>query len=120
MPSPPSRNEQHISAMSPRQLTRQNTILQSTSVSPAEKDKLQQSAALYENYVEAMKNGQKEKTDLLLEQYLSELRAPMARSNDLQQQMSERKHQMDFIIQNQQFMLQKQDQTIDRLVTMQQ
>ncbi|KAF9081926.1 hypothetical protein BGX29_004177, partial [Mortierella sp. GBA35] len=53
------------------------------------------------------------------EQCLSELKAPMARSNDLQQQMSEMKQQMDFIIQNQQLMLQKQDQTLDRLVTMQ-
>ncbi|KAF9141525.1 hypothetical protein BG015_001261 [Linnemannia schmuckeri] len=121
MPSPSPRADQHFSAMSPRQLTRQNTILQSTSVSPAEKDTLQQSAALYESYIEAMKNGQKEKADLILgnfEQCLSELKAPMARSNDLQQQMSEMKQQMDSIIQNQQLMLQKQDQTLDRLATM--
>ncbi|KAF9082557.1 hypothetical protein BGX29_003759, partial [Mortierella sp. GBA35] len=122
MPSPSSITGQYFSAMSPRQLTRQNTILQSTSVSPAEKDKLQQSAALYENYVEAMKNGQKEKADMILgdfEQCLSELKAPMARSNDLQQHMSEIKQQIDAIHHNQQLMLEMQQQTLDRLAVIQ-
>ncbi|KAG0275350.1 hypothetical protein BGZ95_008901, partial [Linnemannia exigua] len=117
-----SRPRRSFSAMSPRQLSRQNTILQSTSISLEEKDKLQQSAALYESYVEAMKNGQKVKADLILhdfEQCRLELKAPMARSDDLQQQMSEMKQQMEFLILNQQLMLQKQDQALDRLAVIQ-
>ncbi|KAG0280249.1 hypothetical protein BGZ95_010769, partial [Linnemannia exigua] len=87
------------------------------SVSPKEKDKLQQSAALYENYAEAMKSGHKESADLNLdsiERCLSELEVPMAGINDLQQQMSEMKLQKDYITQNQQPVLQKQDRTLDR------
>ncbi|KAG0247256.1 hypothetical protein BGZ95_008864, partial [Linnemannia exigua] len=47
-----------------RQLTRQNTILlQSTSASSAEKGQFQQSIALFDDFIKAMQNGQKEHAD---------------------------------------------------------
>ncbi|KAG0361138.1 hypothetical protein BGX24_005427, partial [Mortierella sp. AD032] len=134
-PSRSSRTRQVFSTLSSQQLIRQDSILKMTLVSPEEKDKLEQSTALFESYVKAMMTGQKEKADLdfgNFERCLSELRAPMARSDDLQQKMSEMKQEMsemkqkmsemsemkpkiDIIIQNQELILEKQDQTLDRL-----
>ncbi|KAF9176569.1 hypothetical protein BGZ50_000303 [Haplosporangium sp. Z 11] len=109
--SPPlSRASQHFSATSPRQLTRQSTILQSTSVEPAVKDRFLQSVALCEDFVKAIKDGQKEQADLIrgdFQQCFSALEASMARNHDLQQQMNEM----------QQLILQMQQQALDRLAT---
>ncbi|KAG0217441.1 hypothetical protein BGX33_010626, partial [Mortierella sp. NVP41] len=98
--------------VSSRQITRQNTsILQSTSVSPAEKDKFQQSAALFEDYVKALENGQKKQADLIrgdFQQCFSALQASLDRNHDLQRQLNDM----------QQVMLQMQQQALDRLADM--
>ncbi|KAF9274062.1 hypothetical protein BGZ88_003301 [Linnemannia elongata] len=98
---------------SPRQLTRQNTTaLQSTSASPADKDKFRQSSALFEDYVKATENGQKEQAALIqgdFRQGFSELNAALDRNHDLQQQLDDM----------QQLMLQMQRQALDRLADLQ-
>ncbi|KAG0196550.1 hypothetical protein BGX28_009996, partial [Mortierella sp. GBA30] len=94
---------------SPQQLTRQNTaVLLSTSASPLEKDRFQLSAALFEDFVKAMKNGQKEQADLIrgdFQQGFSELQAALDRNEELQRQLNDM----------QQHMLEMQQQALDRL-----
>ncbi|KAF9152576.1 hypothetical protein BG015_005063, partial [Linnemannia schmuckeri] len=95
--------------MSPRQLTRQSTtVLQSTSASPAEKGKFQQLATLFEDFVKAVENGQKEQANLTrgdFQQGFSELQVALDRNHHLQQQLSEM----------QQLMLEMQQQALDRI-----
>ncbi|KAF9081838.1 hypothetical protein BGX29_004238, partial [Mortierella sp. GBA35] len=108
MPSPSSRAGQYFSAMSHRQLSRQNTILESTLVEPTVKDKFQQSAALFEDFVKAVENGQRKQADLIrgdFQQCFSALQTSLDRNHDLQRQMNDM----------QQSMLQMQQQTLDRL-----
>ncbi|KAF8928468.1 hypothetical protein BGZ58_009626 [Dissophora ornata] len=110
-PSHP-RASQDPSTISPRHLTRQNTILQSASVSSVEKDKLQQSVALYEDFVKSIKNGQREQAGLIrgdFQKCFSALQASMAKNHDLQREMSEMK----------QLTLQMQQQALDRLAVIQ-
>ncbi|KAF9271722.1 hypothetical protein BGZ88_005709, partial [Linnemannia elongata] len=101
------------STTSPRQLTRQNTIvLQSTSASPVDKDKFYQSSIHFENYVKAMENGQKEQADRLqssFQQSFLELHTALDRNLDLQRQLNDM----------QQLMLQMQQQALDRLADLQ-
>ncbi|KAG0371910.1 hypothetical protein BGX24_001001, partial [Mortierella sp. AD032] len=87
MPSTSCRTGQYYSATLHRQLTRQNTaVLQVTSASPAEKDKFQQSAALFEDYVKALENGQKRQANHIQDNF-SALQASLDRNHDLQQQL---------------------------------
>ncbi|KAG0196244.1 hypothetical protein BGX28_010383 [Mortierella sp. GBA30] len=107
-----SRDSQGSGLMSPRQLTRQTTIFQSTSVDPVVKGNFQQSVLLYEDYIKSIKEGQKEQADLIrsdFQQCFLELKLSMAKNHDLQQQMSEM----------QQLMLQMQQQALDRLAVIQ-
>ncbi|KAG0371863.1 hypothetical protein BGX24_001070, partial [Mortierella sp. AD032] len=107
------RTDQQYSATLHRQLTRQNTaILQMTSASPAEKDKFQQSAALFEDYFKALENGQKKQADLIRSDFqhcFSALQESLDRNHDLQQQLNNM----------QQRMLQLQQQALDRLAVIQ-
>ncbi|KAF9149029.1 hypothetical protein BG015_009202 [Linnemannia schmuckeri] len=113
MPSPLSTTGQHFSAILHRQLTRQNTaVLQRTLASPVEKDKFQQSAALFEGYFKALENGQKKQADLIrgdFQQCFSALQASLDKNHDLQRQLN--------IMQ--QRMLQMQEQALDRLAVIQ-
>ncbi|KAG0275458.1 hypothetical protein BGZ95_008756, partial [Linnemannia exigua] len=103
------RADQHFSTASHRQLTRQNTaVLQMTSASPAEKDKFQQSAALFEDYFKALENGQKKQADLIRGDF-SVLQASFHRNHDFQQHLNNM----------QQCMLQVQQQALDRLAVIQ-
>ncbi|OAQ23034.1 hypothetical protein K457DRAFT_1911315 [Linnemannia elongata AG-77] len=113
MPSSSPRTGQHFSAMSHRQLTRQNTaVLQSTSATFAEKSKFQQSAALFEDFIKAIQNGQKEHADVIrgdFQKGYSSLQAALDRNHNLQQQLNNM----------QQLMLQMQQQALDRLAVIQ-
>ncbi|KAF9276164.1 hypothetical protein BGZ68_010214 [Mortierella alpina] len=83
--------------VSPRQLTEQNTILQSTSVSTLAKDKVKQSPAFSKDSVGYIKEGQKEQADLIqnsFQQCLWELKAPVAENDDLHQQACETQQPM--------------------------
>ncbi|KAF9155069.1 hypothetical protein BGX21_004573, partial [Mortierella sp. AD011] len=101
------------SASSPQQLVRQNTtVLQSTSASPADKDKFHLLSAHFQNYFKAMENDQKEQADRLqssFQQGFSELHAALDRNLDLQRQLNDM----------QQYMVQLQEQTLDRLAVIQ-
>ncbi|KAF9536888.1 hypothetical protein EC957_009435 [Mortierella hygrophila] len=100
MPSPSTRTGQ-----SP------TTALQSTSASPAEKGKFQQTTALFEDFLKAVKNGQKEQANLIrgdFQQCFSALQASLDRNHDLQRQLNDM----------QQLMLQMQQQALDRLADM--
>ncbi|KAG0378852.1 hypothetical protein BGX24_002642, partial [Mortierella sp. AD032] len=100
------------STMSPRQLTRQSTmLLQSTSASSAEKGRFQQSIALFDDFIKAIQNGQKEHADVIrgdFQKSCASLQAALDRNHDLQQQLNNM----------QQHMLQMQQLTLDRLADM--
>ncbi|KAG0250276.1 hypothetical protein BGZ95_007254, partial [Linnemannia exigua] len=100
------------STMSPRQLSRQNTIiLQSTSASSAEKGKFQESTALFDDFIKAIQSGQREHADTIrgdFQKSCASLQAALDRNHDLQEQLNNM----------QQLMLQMQQQTLDRLADM--
>ncbi|KAF9119988.1 hypothetical protein BGW39_011751, partial [Mortierella sp. 14UC] len=113
MPTPLSSTVQHFSPTLHRHLTRQNTaVLQTTSASPAEKYRFQQSVALFENYLKALESGQKKQADLIrgdFEHGFAALQASLDRNRDLQQQLNTMQERM----------LELQQQALDRLAVIQ-
>ncbi|KAF9904572.1 hypothetical protein EC991_002561 [Linnemannia zychae] len=100
------------SAPSRRRLARRNAILRSTSIEPEIKDKFRKSIVVYESFVQSIKDGQKEQTDLIrgdFQQCFSELQMSMAKNLDLQQEMRDM----------QLFVLNMQQQALDRLAVIQ-
>ncbi|KAG0368302.1 hypothetical protein BGX24_002878 [Mortierella sp. AD032] len=115
MPSPSSRTRQGFSGTSPPQLSRPNGTLRSTSISPKDKNRPQQSNVLFEDQVKAMKNDGKGRPDLTRSDF-SPFQESLNRDHDPQQQLNNMQQHMP---QMQQHMPQMQRRPLDRLAVIQ-
>ncbi|KAF9370470.1 hypothetical protein CPB97_002715, partial [Podila verticillata] len=86
-----------LNLQSPRQLARQDILIQSTSNSPPDRDIFKQPLEVCQDYVKFINAGQKEQTDHIRgdsQKYFSVPKASVAEDHDIQQQMSEMRQPM--------------------------